>query len=104
MTKSKLKKGDQVIVISGKHKGAKGKITKMLPEKNRCYVEGVALVKKHKRATNQNEKSQIISKEASINLSNIMFFDDKNNQATKLGYKIEEGKKLRVSKKTGEVI
>ena len=104
MFKTKLKKGDTVIVISGKHKGAKGKVSSIIRQKNRCIVEGVALVKKHKKATQSDEKSEIISKEASINLSNVLYFDEKSAKGVKLGYRVEDGGKLRVNKKTGEVI
>lgn len=104
MFKTKLKKGDTVVVISGKHKGAKGKILKMIWKKERCIVEGVALVKRHKKATNNNEKSEIISKESSIHISNVLYFDNKNSKGVKLGYKIEDGKKIRVNRKTAESI
>ena len=102
--KTKLKTGDTVIVISGKHKGAKGEIVSIMNKKNRCIVKGVALVKKHKKATQSDEKSEIITKESSINLSNVLYFDEKSSKGVKLGYRIEDKKKLRINKKTGEVI
>ena len=105
MFTTKLKTGDQVIVISGKHKGAAGKIKKMLAKKTRCIVENVAMVKKHVRATKQDEKSQIISKESSIAISNVAFYDEKNKQPVKLGYKKDDqGNKVRFNKKTGDVV
>ena len=103
MLKTKLKKGDTVIVISGKHKGAKGKIKSIL-KSNRCIIEGVALVKSHKKATEQNQKSEIIQKESSINLSNVLYFDNASSKGVKLGVKIEDNKKVRINKKTGEVV
>jgi len=103
MFKTKLKKGDQVIVTSGKHKGASGKLLSMVTAKNRCVIEGVALVKKHVKARSQEEQSKIITKESSVNLSNVAFFDQKNKQAVKLGYRFtEDGNKVRYNKKTGE--
>lgn len=104
MVKTKLKKGDPVIVISGKHKGAKGKLKSVLSKKNKCIIEGVALVKKHKRATQSDEKSEIINKESAIDLSNVLYFDEKASKGVKLGYRIEDNKKVRINKKTSEVI
>jgi len=105
MFKTKLKKGDNIIVISGKHKGSTGKITKMLSEKNRCLVEGVALVKRHQKATKQGEKSEIINKESSIHISNVHFYDEKDKKKIKLSYKKDDnGKKIRVNKNSGEVV
>lgn len=104
MLKTKLKKGDKVIVNSGKHKGSTGKIIKIITAKSRCIVEGVALVKRHQRATKQGEKSQIISKESSIHISNVQFCDE-NNKAVKLSYKNDEkGKKVRINRSSGEVV
>jgi large subunit ribosomal protein L24 len=105
MFKTKLKKGDQVIVNSGKHKGSTGKITKIITSTSRCIIEGVALVKKHQRATKQGEKSQIISKESSVHISNVQYYDDKAKKAVKLSYrKDDNGKKVRVNRKSGEVV
>ena len=101
---TKLKTGDKVIVISGKHKGSVGELLKLNFEKNRCFIKGVAMAKLHKRATKQDEKSEIIQREASINLSNVAYYDEKAKKAVKIGYKIENNKKLRYNKASKEVI
>lgn len=101
-TITKLKKGDPVIVISGKYKNVEGKIEKILPD-NKCIVSGVAIVKKHSRAKKQGEKSQIISKESPISLSKISYCVD--GKPVKLGYKNDEkNAKLRINKKTQDFL
>ena len=101
----KIKKGDTVVVTAGKSKGAKGKVLKVLPDVKKCVVEGAAQVKKHVKATNANEKSQIVSKEAAIDLSNVMFFDEKLKKGVRLGYKFDDaGKKVRYNKASKEVV
>tara|TARA_A100001011_G_scaffold228223_1_gene236356 strand:+ start:1190 stop:1513 length:324 start_codon:yes stop_codon:yes gene_type:complete len=102
--KCKLKKGDKVIVVSGKSKGTIGEILKILPQTNRVLVRGANLVKRHTKPT-QNSTGGIIEKENSINLSNIAYYDEKTEKATRLGFKtLENGLKVRYSKKSGEVI
>ena len=102
--KCKLKKGDKVIVVSGKSKGTIGEILKILPQTNRALVRGANLVKRHTKPT-QNSTGGIIEKENSINLSNIAYYDEKTEKATRLGFKtLENGLKVRYSKKSGEVI
>ena len=101
----KLKKGDLVSVLTGKYKGKTGKILKVLVAKERCVVEGVALAKVHKKATKQGEKSEIVSKELSIHISNLAYYDSESKKAIKIGYKFDESqKKMRYSKLTQEVI
>ena len=104
MFKSKLKKGDTVIVISGKSKGHIGKITKIITDKNRCIVEGAAIVNRHKKATSNEEKSQIIKKESSIHISNVSLYDKKNSEKIKIAFEIKDNKKVRINKKTKEAI
>ncbi|MBL6621473.1 MAG: 50S ribosomal protein L24 [Rickettsiales bacterium] len=104
MFKSKLKKGDTVIVIAGKSKGHIGKITKIITASKRCIVEGAAIVNRHKRATSNEEKSQIIKKESSIHISNIAFYDQKQSKKVKIGYEFKDDKKIRINKKTKESI
>jgi large subunit ribosomal protein L24 len=105
MFKSKLKKEDKVIVISGKHKGSTGKIKKIITKNNRCIIEGVAMVKKHQKATKQGEKSEIINKESSIHISNVQFYDEAAKKAVKLAYKKDEsGKKVRYNRNSGEIV
>ena len=102
--KLKLKKGDKVIVTNGKSKGVVGEILKILPKDNKALVRGANVVKKHTKPT-QNSAGGIVEKENAINISNIAFYDEKEKKATKIGYKIlEDGRKLRFSKLTGEVL
>ena len=102
--KLKLKKGDKVIVTNGKSKGVVGEILKILPKDNKALVRGANIVKKHTKPT-QNSAGGIVEKENAINISNIAFYDEKEKKATKIGYKIlEDGRKLRFSKLTGEVL
>ena len=105
---SKLKKGDEVIVVSGKSKGQTGKITKVVTETNRVYVEGVNLVKKflsgRKAMMLQREPGQI-EMEASIAVSNVMLKDPKTGKATRVGYRIEaDGSKVRIAKASNTVL
>jgi len=96
-----VKKGDLVKVISGNSKGKEGKITSMLPEKQRAFVEGVNLVTKHLKPTAQNPNGSIVKKEASIHISNLMVVDPSNGQPTRIGRKENaEGKLQRYSKKS----
>ena len=102
--KMKLKKGDKVIVRRGKSKGIVGEILKVLPRENKALVRGANIVKKHTKPT-QNSAGGIIEKESLINISNIAYYDEKKQKATRIGFKIlEDGRKLRFSKLTGEVI
>lgn len=100
-----VKKGDTVVVITGKDKGKKGKVLQVLPKKNRVIVEGVNMVTKHQKPNQQMQQGGIINQEAAINASNVMLWDKKANQGVRVGYKLlANGDKVRVSKKTGEVI
>ena len=103
-TKFRIKKGDKVIVTSGKSKGLTGEVLKIITEKNRALVRGVNLVKRHTKPT-QNSTGGIIEKEGSINISNIAYYDEKEKKASRIGFKfLEDGRKVRFSKKSGEVI
>ena len=102
--KFKIKKGDEVIVLTGKDKGKKGEVTQMITAKSRAVVQGINLVKRHTRQT-QTEEGGIITKEASIHISNLALIDPKSEKATKAGYKIEkDGTKVRISRASGEAI
>lgn len=103
MGKLKIKTGDTVRVISGDHKGSEGKIVKVLLEKNKVIVEGVNMVKKHMKPSAQSPQGGIVEKEASIQISNLSLLTSKG-ETTRIGYKMEEGKKVRFSKKSNEVI
>jgi len=101
----KLKKGDTVKVISGNDRGRVGRILKVFPETNRIIIEGVNLIKRHTRPTQKNRKGGIIEKEGSINVSNVIFFDNRSNTVARLGHRVlADGKKVRINKKTGEII
>ncbi len=99
----KIKKGDNVIVITGNGKGKTGEVLKALPKENKVLVSGVNLVKKHNKPS-QNTPGGIVTKEAYINVSNVALVDPKTNKATKVGYKLEGDKKVRVAKKSGETV
>lgn len=100
-----VKKDDTVIVITGKDKGKKGRIIAAYPRLNRVLVEGVNMVKKHSKPTQQNPQGGIIEQEAAIHVSNVMLIDPKSGKPTRVGYKVlENGEKVRIAKKSGEVI
>ena len=99
-----FKIGDKVVVIAGKDKGKEGKITKVLRNENKIVIEGVNVVKKHVKPNGQNAGS-IVELEAPINASNAMMIDPKTKKRTRIGHKIDKnGKKVRVAKKSNEVI
>ena len=104
MSKMFVKKGDNVVVISGTQKGKKGTVLSVDTEKNRVIVDGVNLVSKHTKPNTENPKGGIVKKEASIHASNVMVCD-KDGKAGRIGRKKDEqGKSIRYSKKSGEVI
>ena len=103
MAKLKIKSGDTVRVIAGDHKGSEGKVMKVLKDKNKAIVEGVNMVKKHMKPSAQSPQGGIVEKEALIQISNISLLTSKG-ETTRVGYKIEDGKKVRFSKKSNEVI
>ncbi len=104
MKKFKIKTGDEVIILTGKDKGKKGKIIQIIKNKDRVVVEGVNIVKKHVKPSTENPQGGIVEKEAPIHISNVALVDPKTGKATRVKYEIREGKKVRVSKKSGEVI
>lgn len=99
-----VKKGDKVMVISGKDKGKTGVILASFPKKDRVLVEGVNIVKKHSKPSQANPQGGIISQEAPIHVSNVMPIDPKTGEPTRVGYQVFDGKKVRVAKKSGEVL
>ena len=103
MGKLKIKTGDTVRVIAGDHKGSEGKVIKVLIAKNKAIVEGVNMVKKHMKPSAQSPQGGIVEKEASIQISNLSLLTSKG-ETTRVGYKMEDGKKVRFSKKSNEVI
>ena len=102
MAKLKIKSGDTVRVIAGDQKGKEGKVVRVFIEKNRAIVEGVNLVSKHTKPSAQSPQGGIVKKEASLHVSNLMLLEGGNT--TKVGYREEDGKKVRFSKKTDKAI
>lgn len=98
-----IRKGDQVIVISGDDKGKTGEVIQVIPDKNRAVVEGVKMARKHVKAT-QNEEGGIQDKEMPISISNLALIDAESGTATRIGYREENGVKVRFSKKSGNII
>lgn len=106
MTKVKIKRGDNVIITTGKNKGSKGEVLEVIRKENkdpRLIVAGVNVVKRHQKPSAGNPQGGIVEKEASIHISNVALVD-KEGKATKVGYKIEGDKKVRVAKTTGETL
>lgn len=102
--KMKIKKGDQVVVLTGRDKGAKGEVLDVIPQVRRVVVQGVNLVTKHQKAT-QVSQGGIVKKELPIHVSNVALADPKTGEATRVGYKkLKDGKKVRVSRKSGETV
>lgn len=99
----KIKKNDDVIVISGRDKGKIGRVTEVFPKESRVKVEGINVVKRHTKPSQQGEGG-IIDKELSIHVSNVAHLDPKTNKPTRVGYKMVDGKKSRYAKASGEVI
>jgi|TARA_R110000751_G_scaffold77188_2_gene155670 large subunit ribosomal protein L24 len=101
---AKIKKGDRVIVLTGKDKGKSGEVIASFPTENKVLVQGVNLVKRHQRASGA-DAGGIVEKEAKINVSNIAIVDPKENKPTRVGFKtLDDGRKVRVAKLSGEVI
>ena len=98
----KIKSGDTVRVMAGDHKGEEGKVVKMFYSKNKAIVEGDNLVSKHTKPSAQNPQGGIMKKEAPIHISNLMLIE--NGEVTKVGYRIEDNKKIRFSKKSDKAI
>jgi large subunit ribosomal protein L24 len=104
MPKLKIKKGDHVVVITGKDKGKKGEVLKVMPEENRAIVKGIAMMRRHQKQT-ATQDGGIISKEAAIHISNLALEDPKDGTPTRVGYKfLKDGRKVRFARHSGEVI
>ena len=101
---NKIRKGDKVVILSGKDKGRNGEVIKVNPEENTAIVRGINMVKRHQRQT-QTQEAGIISKEAPIHISNLGIADPKDGKPTRVGFRIGEGgKKVRVAKRSGDLI
>ena len=101
--KFKIKKGDQVVVITGRDKGKKGQVLEVLRAESRIRVQGVNMVKRHRRAT-QNDAGGIISMEAPMHISNVAHVDPESGAATRVGFEVKDGKKLRIAKRSGKAL
>ena len=101
---AKIKKGDKVIVLTGRDKGRTGEVIEVRPNDNRALVRGVNMVKRHQRQTAQQEGG-IVSKESTIHLSNLAMADPKDGKPTRVGFKIlDDGRKVRVARRSGDLI
>ncbi|HVQ11925.1 MAG TPA: 50S ribosomal protein L24 [Methyloceanibacter sp.] len=104
MARLKIKKGDHVVVLTGKDKGKHGEVLKVMAEENRAIVKGIALIRRHQRQT-ATQDGGIISKEAAIHISNLAVEDPKDGKPTRVGFKfLKDGRKVRFAKRSGEVI
>lgn len=100
----KIKKGDQVQITTGKDSGKRGEVLFVFPKSEKIVVKGANIVKRHMKPTRDGEKGQRIEKEAPFHVSNVMLVCPHTGELTRIGYKIEGGEKLRVSKKSGKAI
>jgi large subunit ribosomal protein L24 len=100
---AKIKKGDRVVVLTGKDKGRQGRVLKVLPQEQRVVVEGLNMVQRHTRPTQFDPQGGIKNKEAPLHLSNVAIVDSQG-KATRVGFRVEGDKKVRFAKTTGEVI
>ena len=104
MPKLKIRKGDHVVVITGKDKGKKGEVLKVMPSENRAIVKGVGMIRRHQKQT-AKEEGGIVVKEAAIHISNLALEDPKDGKPTRVGYKfLKDGRKVRYAKRSGEMI
>lgn len=99
----KIRKGDNVVVLTGKDKGRTGEVLAVMPKEDRAVVRGLNMVKRHQRQT-QTQEAGIINKEASLHLSNLAVADPKDGKPTRVGFRVEGEKKVRVAKRSGVVI
>jgi len=101
---AKIRKGDRVVVLSGRSKGKRGDVLKVLPKEDRAVVQGVNMVKRHTKPT-QRAAGGIVEQEAPIHLSNLAHLDPRTNQPTRVGFRVlDDGRKVRVARRSGEII
>jgi len=101
---AKIKKGDKVVILTGRDKGKSGEVVQVMPKETRALVSGINLVKRHQRQT-QTQEAGIISKEAPVHLSNLALADPKDGKPTRVGFKVlEDGRKVRFAKRSGDLI
>jgi large subunit ribosomal protein L24 len=102
---AKIKKGDRVQILSGRDRGQRGEVLVVMPKENRAVVQGVNMVKRHQKPRGMNAPGGIQEKEASIHVSNLALIDPASDKPTRVGFRtLEDGKKVRVAKRSGEVI
>jgi large subunit ribosomal protein L24 len=101
---AKIKKGDRVIVLAGKDRGRQGQVVKVLPKDDRVVVRGINMVKRHVKPSQSDPQGGIKNQEAALHISNVAFVDPKSGEPTRVGFQFQDGKKVRVAKKSGEVI
>ncbi|MBR0645254.1 50S ribosomal protein L24 [Plastoroseomonas hellenica] len=102
---AKIRKGDTVQVITGKDKGKRGEVLRVMPEESRALVQGRNMVKRHTKPRGMGQPGGIVEQEASIHLSNLALIDPKSDKPTRVGFRVlEDGKKVRVAKSSGEVL
>jgi len=99
----KIRKGDKVVVLTGKDKGRTGEVIRMMPKDDKAVVRGINMVRRHQRQS-QSQEGGIISKEAPIHVSNIAVADPKDGKATRVSFEVKDGKKVRVAKRSGATI
>ena len=102
---AKIKKGDRVVVLTGRDKGREGEVLKVIPKENRVVVQGVMQVRRHQKASPRNPEGGIVTKEAPIAVSNVAHLDPKDGKPTRVGFKfLDDGRKDRFAKRSGEII
>jgi large subunit ribosomal protein L24 len=102
---ARIRKGDTVLVTTGKSKGTRGEVLRVFPATDRAIVQGVNIARHHQKATRMGQEGGLVDREAPIHLSNLTLIDPKSDKPTKVGFRIlEDGRKVRVAKATGEVI
>jgi large subunit ribosomal protein L24 len=102
---ARIRKGDRVRVIAGADKGKQGEVLQVMPKEDRALVQGVRMAKHHRKPTGLGQPGGIVEQEAAIHLSNLMLVDPKTDQPTRVGFRVlEDGRKVRVARKTGQVI
>ncbi len=104
MKKIHIKKGDTVYVNAGNDKGKTGKVLSVIPDKDRAIVEGINMISKSTKPNSKQPQGGIIKQEASIHISNLNLIDPQSGKATRVGYRMQDGKKVRYAKKSGEEI
>jgi large subunit ribosomal protein L24 len=101
--KFKIKKGDQVVVTTGRDKGRRGEVVEVRRTENRVLIQGCNIVKRHTRAT-QDNPGGIINKEAPLHISNVSLIDPDSGKATRIGYEVKDGKKIRIARRSGKAL